>query len=223
MTVGMHVRARLSPPKRLRQTTGALQDYVVSEGLGQREADIQQECKRLFFAIIDSILCEMAARFSERNGTYMTALNALDPVSVNFLEANKVKPLLDLTNTEIIEGQFTVARDYLKNRCTGQDEEKVTLSQLVAKEYMVLSAMPAVMTAFKHALTFGASTAMCENSFSTLKNVFTEHRRSMLHKRKAHLIQLAFENDLSRKFKDEWKEMLLRRFHSSEKRRLQLY
>uniref|UniRef100_A0AAV2K4N6 Uncharacterized protein n=1 Tax=Knipowitschia caucasica TaxID=637954 RepID=A0AAV2K4N6_KNICA len=40
------------PPKRLRQTTGALQDYVVSEGLGQREADIQQECKRLFFAII---------------------------------------------------------------------------------------------------------------------------------------------------------------------------
>uniref|UniRef100_A0AAV2M5P7 Uncharacterized protein n=1 Tax=Knipowitschia caucasica TaxID=637954 RepID=A0AAV2M5P7_KNICA len=70
------------PPKRLRQTTGALQDYVVSEGLGQREADIQQECKRLFFAIIDSILCEMAARFSERNGTYlyMTALNALDPV-----------------------------------------------------------------------------------------------------------------------------------------------
>uniref|UniRef100_A0AAV2LUC8 Uncharacterized protein n=1 Tax=Knipowitschia caucasica TaxID=637954 RepID=A0AAV2LUC8_KNICA len=41
--LGMHVRARLSPPKRLRQTTGALQDYVVSEGLGQREADIQQE------------------------------------------------------------------------------------------------------------------------------------------------------------------------------------
>ena len=46
-------------------------------------------------------------------------------------------------------------------QCTGQDEEKVTLSQLVAKEYMVFSAMPAVMTAFKHALTFGASTAMC--------------------------------------------------------------
>ena len=40
---------------------------------------------------------------------------------------------------------------------------------------------------------------------------------------KAHLLQLASENDLSRKFKDEWKEMLLRRFHSSGKKKLQLY
>lgn len=144
----------------------------------------------------------MAARFSECNEKYMAALNALDPISENFLEANKVKPLLDLTNTEIFEAQFTVAREFLKNRCTGQDEEKGTLSQLVAKEYMVFSAMPAIMTTFEHALTFAASTAMCENSFSTLKNVVTEHRRSMLHRRKAHLIQLAFENDLSRKFKD---------------------
>uniref|UniRef100_A0AAV2M4J2 Uncharacterized protein n=1 Tax=Knipowitschia caucasica TaxID=637954 RepID=A0AAV2M4J2_KNICA len=41
------------PPKRLRQTTEALQEYVVSEGLGQCEADIQHECKQLFFAVID--------------------------------------------------------------------------------------------------------------------------------------------------------------------------
>ncbi|KAL7401257.1 hypothetical protein ABVT39_025600 [Epinephelus coioides] len=165
----------------------------------------------------------MAARFSKRNGKYMAALNTLDPASENFLEADKVKPLLVLANTDMVEAQFTVAQQFLKNRCTGQDEEKVTLSQLVAEESRVFSTMPAVMTVFKHALTFGASTAMCENSFSTLKNVFTEHRRSMLHKRKAHLIQLAFENDLSRKFKDESKEMLLRRFHLSGKRRLQLY
>ncbi|KAK0131577.1 hypothetical protein N1851_033753 [Merluccius polli] len=198
-------------------------DYVVSESLGQREVNIQQECKRLFFGIIDSILSEMAARFSERNGKYMAALDALDPASVNFLEAEKVKPLLDLTNTDMVEAQFTVAREFFKSRCTGQGEEKVTLSHLVAKESTVLSAMPVVMTAFKHALTFWASTATCENSFSMLKNIFTEHRRSMLHRRKAHLIQLAFENDLSRNFKDEWKEMLLRRFHLSGKRRLQLY
>ncbi len=211
-----------APPKRQRQAPRTLQDYVVSESLGQREVDIKKGCKRLFYGIINSILNEMAARFSKRNGKYMAALDALDPASENFLEADKVKPLLDLTKTEMVEAQFTVAREFLKNRCTGLDEEKLTLSELVAKESRVFSAMPAVMTAFKHALTFGASTAMCENSFSTLKRVFTEHRRSMLHKRKAHLIQLAFENDLSRKFKDEWKEMLLRRFNSSGKRRLQL-
>ena len=45
---------------------------------------------------------------------------ALDPASVNFLEAKKVKPLLDLTNTDIVEAQFTVAREFLKSRsCKG--------------------------------------------------------------------------------------------------------
>ncbi|CAL8310642.1 unnamed protein product [Boreogadus saida] len=40
----------------------------------------------------------------------------------------------------------------------------------------------------------------------------------MLHRRKAQLIQLAFEKDLTHKFTSEWKDMLMRRF-SSEKRR----
>ncbi|CAL8385144.1 unnamed protein product [Arctogadus glacialis] len=62
---------------------------------------------------------------------------------------------------------------------------------------------------------------MSEKSFSKLKNVFSEHRRSMLHRRKAQLIQLAFEKDLTHKFTSEWKDMLMRRF-SSEKRRLPL-
>lgn len=44
----------------------------------------------------------------------------------------------------------------------------------------------------------------------------------MLHRLKSHLIQLAFENDLNRRFKEEWKELLLRGLHSS-KRRLKLY
>ena len=51
-----------------------------------------------------------SVRFSERNGKYMAALNVLDPASEKFLDANKVKLLLDLTNTEMVEAQFTVAR-----------------------------------------------------------------------------------------------------------------
>lgn len=82
--------------------------------------------------------------------------------------------------------------------------------------------MPSVLTALKTGLTLGASTAMCENSFSVLRNVFTDHRRSMRHTRKAQLIQLAFEKDLTRKCQHEWKDKVLRRFHS-ETRRLQLF
>ena len=81
--------------------------------------------------------------------------------------------------------------------------------------------MPTVLTANTLALTLGASTAMCEKSFSKLKNVFSEHRRGMLHRRKAQLIELAFEKDLTHRFTSEWKDMLIRRF-SSEKRRLPL-
>ncbi|KAL0146682.1 hypothetical protein M9458_058022 [Cirrhinus mrigala] len=208
-------------PKRQRQASKSLQDYIVNESVGQRESNIEQECKRLFFNIIDSILGEMSVRFSERNSQYMSALDALDPGSKNFLDAGKVKRLLDLTNTEMVESQFTVARQFWQTLCTDQDE-KMTLVKLLSNYSSVFQAMPVVLTALKHALTFGASTAMCENSFSTLKNAFSEHRRGMLHRRKAHLIKLAFENDLSRKFREEWKELLLRRFHSS-KRRLQLY
>ena len=120
--------------------------------------------------------------------------------------------------------QFIVAREFfLQQLQQRQDKNQVTLGLFVSENDAVLKSMPVVMTAFKHALTFGASTAMCENSFSTLKNVFSEHRRSMLHERKANLIQLAFENDLSIKFRDEWKETLLRRFNAEKKRRLQLY
>ncbi|CAL8241921.1 unnamed protein product [Merluccius merluccius] len=45
---------------------------------------------------------------------------------------------------------------------------------------------------------------------------------SMLQKRKAQLIQLTFEKDLTHRFKSERKDALMRRF-SLEKRRLPLY
>ncbi|KAB5543253.1 hypothetical protein PHYPO_G00076990 [Pangasianodon hypophthalmus] len=50
--------------------------------------------------------------------------------------------------------------------------------------------MLVMLTVFKHTVTFGTSTVMYENSFSTLKNVFDEYRWSMMHQQLAHLIQL---------------------------------
>lgn len=162
---------------------------------------LNRSATAVFFGTIDSVLGEMAVYFSERNSKYMKALNTLDPGSENFLDAAKVKPLLDLMKTDMVESQLIVTRQFLQTRCTGQDGEKLTLDKLVSNYSSVFNAMLVVMIAFKHTLTFGASTAMCENSFSTLKNVFSEH--SMLHRQKANLIQLAFERDWSRKFRAE--------------------
>ncbi|CAL8254540.1 unnamed protein product [Boreogadus saida] len=97
-------------------------------------------------------------------------------------------------------------------------EANWTIQHIISTYRIQLSAMPSVLTAFKHALTFGASTAMCENSFSTLRNVFSEHRLTMLHERKARLVQLAFEKDLTCKRMEG-----LRRFSSRPIRRLQLF
>lgn len=208
-----------TPAKRLRQAPAALREYVVEETLGHQEEFNEQEGKQLFFAIIDSVLGEMAARFSETNQKYTIALKALDPASEDFLNTQKLKPLLDLSHTEINDTQFIIAREFVRS----QGGEPMTISELVTKHRTVFTAMPQVFAAFKQAMTFGASTAMCENSFSTLKRVFSDHRRSMLHGRKANLIRLAFENDLTRKFNGEWREVLLRRFNAASNRRLQLY
>lgn len=85
----------------------------------------------------------------------------------------------------------------------------------------IFDAMPMVRTVFKHILIFEAWTAMCKSSFSTLNNIFSLHRHSMLHKQKANLIQLAFERNLNRKFWAEWNGHL-RRFNSSKNKTLQL-
>ena len=123
------------------------------------------------------------------------------------------------------ESEYTVAREFLvktiNDTLIPPQDGKCTIANILSTFNCALQAMPTVLTAYTLALTLGASTAMCENSFSTLENVFSEHRRGMLHRRNAQLIQLAFEKDLTHKFTSEWKDMLMRRF-SSEKRRLPL-
>ncbi|CAL8388226.1 unnamed protein product [Boreogadus saida] len=120
------------PPKRQRQPPKALQPYVVEETLGHPEQRGKEECQRLFYALLDRALAEMDARFSERNNKYLEALSVLDPSSQDFLNTEKVKPLLDLTQTEMDEAQFIVARQFVRN----QDGETLTLGQLVSKAHM---------------------------------------------------------------------------------------
>ena len=94
----------------------------------------------------------------------MIALQSLDPNSETFLDVKHVKPILTLSSTEITEAEFVVARHFLKTNMTAADETW-TISRIVKTFHSALEAMPSVTTAFKQALTFGASTAMCENSF----------------------------------------------------------
>uniref|UniRef100_A0A1A8I409 HAT C-terminal dimerisation domain-containing protein n=1 Tax=Nothobranchius kuhntae TaxID=321403 RepID=A0A1A8I409_NOTKU len=204
-----------------------LNDYILEQTSGARPQENQiKEQQRLFYSCIDAVAGEIGHRFGERNSKLIESMASLNPESTSFLDPERIKPLLALTGTTVNEAEFVVARQrILKHTETFSppNEEKWTIKTVLHHFHSSLEAMPSVITAYKAALTLGASTALCENSFSTLKNVFSEHRRSMLHTREACLIQLAFEKDLTRKCKTEWKDRLLRRFHSSGKRRLQLY
>ena len=164
----------------------------------------------------------MERRFSERNLQLASALTALNPEADNFLDVKAVRPILDLSHSIVTDAEFEVAKEFLISKKQAMEGDW-TIQHIISTYRIQLSAMPSVPTAFKHALTFGASTAMCENSFSTLRNVFSEHRRTMLHERKARLVQLAFEKDLTRKCTNEWKDRILRRFSSRPIRRLQLF
>ncbi|KAG9268359.1 hypothetical protein AMEX_G17325 [Astyanax mexicanus] len=213
------------PSKRRCSENSAFADYVVEEIRTRVDRNDETELRRIYYSCIDSVCEEMKNRFGKHNCDLMEALSALDPVHATFLDVNKVKPLLDLTKTPAVDSEFEVARNFLVTQMkesSPPDGKKWTMKQILKQFQKPLEAMPTVFTAFKHGLTFGASTASCENSFSTLKNVFTEHRQTML-QTKANLIQLAFEKDLTQKFRNEWKDSVLRRFHTLHKRRLPLY
>lgn len=131
----------------------------------------------------------------------MEGLRALDRESHTFLDVKKVKPLLDLRKSNLVEADFSVACQFLQFEiaCSGSNEDKWTPIDILQLFSRLFSAMPTVLTALKHVLNFGASTATSENAFFTLTNVFSQHRRSMLHLRKAQLKQLAFEEDFTRR------------------------
>ena len=92
--------------------------------------------------------------------------------------------------------------------------------QLVQELYSYREAFPSVYRLAASALTLGASTATCEASFSTLSRVLTSFRTSMTHSRKANLVLLSFESDITNNIKSD---DFLRRFNEMKNRRLQLF
>lgn len=75
----------------------------------------------------DSVTGEMNARFGERNSQLVQAMCALDPGNPNFLDEQGVRPLLELTNTTLVESEFTVAQQFLQTEMTQSTEARWTL------------------------------------------------------------------------------------------------
>jgi len=81
------------------------------------------------------------------------------------------------------------------------------------------TAFPSVYKLYAGALAFGASTAVCEASFSVLTKLITKNRQSMSQGRKTNLVILAFCQSRTKRLE---MDKFLHRF-ASDKRRIQLY
>ncbi|KAL1250548.1 hypothetical protein QQF64_018344 [Cirrhinus molitorella] len=68
----------------------------------------------------------MSSRFNERNTQLVKALCVLDPRSSDFLDSTTVKPLLDLTKTELVDAEFTFARQFLQTQIARSNKDKWT-------------------------------------------------------------------------------------------------
>ena len=94
----------------------------------------------------------MERRFSERNLQLASALTALNPEADNFLDVKAVRPILDLSHSIVTDAEFEVAKEFLISKKQAMEGDW-TIQHIISTYRIQLSAMPSVLTAFKHALT----------------------------------------------------------------------
>lgn len=68
---------------------------------------------------VDALLGEMNGCFGECNSILMELLSSLDPAGHMFLDTAKVKSLLELTNTELVDAGYAVAQQFLHTQMNG--------------------------------------------------------------------------------------------------------
>ena len=113
--------------------------------------------------------------------------------------------------SKTLEAEINVGAAFLQKKLSVDSSlESVTREMMQFKE-----AFPNLYALYAAALTFGISTASCENSFSALTRILQPRRRSMTHERKAQLVLLAFEKALTRQIN---MDSFLDKFRSSSRR-----
>lgn len=188
--------------KRKRTINKALQDYIITETIGQTS---DNSLEVTFFDTIDTVCCELERRF----GDNCELLGAI--ASVKELDATKMLPLSSLGIDFPSKEELIVVKAYLEKKKSVEPFTDI-YQQRVAFEntYKLLATVE----------TFGCSTSMCESAFSVLTRINCPQRQSMSQECQSDLVYLAFE---SMRTKNIDMEKFLHRFNSSKNRRLQLF
>ena len=189
----------LNPPKvkRARIQSKLLKDTLVTSTLGQDSWEIRPlvQMKQVFFGLLDNVTGELKARFCNKNIQLVNAVSALTPSSSVFLDNETVQPLIDLAQLGISTtlGELAVAKRFIEQKLS----KEATLQDVINFLVPFKDAFPLTYHLYCAGLTIGVSSATCESTFSTLNRVLIPHRQSMTHARKAALVILAFEKQMT--------------------------
>lgn len=209
-------------PTRNKMRPAALNDFIITERIGERNTEPLIEIKSAYFEIIDLFESEFTRRFEE-NEEILLAISEAGEFSLE-----KLQPLRQLGLELPPAEELAVAKSYIdrkrkeheEKRRENKDEKFKTRFNLLEHLYVMRDVFPNVYNLIAAVDTFGCSTSVCECSFSALDRVGTKPRISMSNERLRNLSFLAFEHKMVAKISTD---EILKKFNDNPQRRIQLY
>ena len=122
----------------------------------------------VYFPILDSILFDLKNRFDSKNIGLMKAVQSCSPSSADFLEMDKLTPLLEsygFIDKDLLRMECVLAKRTLADK--GQELE--TINDVLTAVIPLKAAFPNLVKLLQISLTIVVRTAECERSFSALK------------------------------------------------------
>lgn len=181
-------------PRRATVISSRFKNSVVDSTIRQRDVvDNEQKYRcTLYYPLIDSMLVELTARFSNRNAEILSAISALSPNSSNFLSSCAMTPLADMLKcaTSLLHNEVSVLQPMMKST------KALTLIDMYFELLPLRQAFPTILSLLTAAITLPVSSTTCERTFSKLKLIKTAARNSMLNERLSDLCLLAVEREI---------------------------
>lgn len=154
---------------------------------------------KIFNSVLDHMITELKSRFTN-NSDVLNGISAINPTSDNFLKFNKLKPLAEhyRCDMESIEAEvklFPLVLKRIETENNAKVDSIVKLATVLNKYKMSFNELYKLAVI---AVTIPPSSAGCERSFSSLRQIKSYLRNNMGNTRLSNLAVLAIEKSLAK-------------------------
>ena len=171
-----------------------LADYVIDCSFPSAtqavSAPLKENLRGVFVSIFDQVIQELDSRCNERSVLFVHSLLVLNPNDDKFFKSGTSQRVCFVGPTKAIPNdlkhELPVVKPFIRNKLMSTvtlvdgNHGIMQVHDVQESLYQYKEAFPQTYKLFCVAATFGASSATCENSFSTLTRILTPARRSTL-------------------------------------------